>query len=879
MDPEALLEGLDDAQRAAVTSTAMPLVVLAPAGSGKTRVLTRRIAHRVATGAADPRHVLALTFTRKAAGELDDRLRRLGLRGDATTGTFHAVAWGTLRTRWADQGRPAADAARPQGSGAARAGADGAGQGQAHGGRRAGHRDRVGQGPHGHARRLRRRRSPRPAASPPSGRTWWPRPTPPTSTASAAAGLVDFDDLLALVARALEEDETFAAAQRWRFRHLFVDELQDVNPLQFRLLAGVARRPLRRHRGRRPAAGHLRVERRRRRLPPRHPPLVAAGRGGRAHAQLPLHARDPRRRPPRCSAAAGSRPRDVQATRAAGAPPLVRGHPDDRAEAIAIARAIRLARAPGRPWSEQAVLVRTHAQTHLIAEALREAGHPPPRPRRGRVPRPSRGPAGPPRRCATPTCRSAPRWPTSRSSSRPQAARELVDLGDDDEARAALLDRAGRGAGGRSPPWCAWATTTCGSTPTVGPTRWRPGSPPPCSPRATPAGPSRDAVDVATFHAAKGLEWATVHLAGVEDGFVPIAHARTAAAKAEEVRLLYVAMTRAQRELRITYAEQRTFNGRVGAAPAVAAPRPAHRPRRPPSTAAAGRRAPDDAAGRAGPTSSPASARRSRADRPPRPAGARGAAGLARRRPPGPPASSRRRCCPTTCWPASRPSTPARRRGARRHPRRRADPRPALRRARSSARSPSVTWREVHDRAAVRAPTSTRWPAPTPIPALYAAFVGLAEAVAARRCVAPRGRRRRRAASRCGTGFGGELSPAARAVIDPARLTWVERSTHDLAERRTRVHDGARPLPRPVPVRRARTASSRTTTASCRRHGEADLTVKALLVAGAVEGAIVSGLRSTWWTRSRWSRRSSRRRLVRPRRRPRGRPGGGRARP
>ena len=77
------------------------------------------------------------------------------------------------------------------------------------------------------------------------------------------------------------------------------------------------------------------------------------------------------------------------------------------------------------------------------------------------------------------------------------------------------------------------------------------------------AGPRRDAVDVATFHAAKGLEWATVHLAGVEDGFVPIAHARTAAAKAEEVRLLYVAMTRAERELRISYAEQRTFNGRV----------------------------------------------------------------------------------------------------------------------------------------------------------------------------------------------------------------------------------------------------------------------------------------------------------------------------
>src|SRR5688572_33125486 len=105
MDPEALLQGLDDAQRQAVTSQAMPLVVLAPAGSGKTRVLTRRIAHRVATGESDPRHVLALTFTRKAAGELSHRLARLGLRGDATAGPFHAIAWGVLRSRWSDQRR------------------------------------------------------------------------------------------------------------------------------------------------------------------------------------------------------------------------------------------------------------------------------------------------------------------------------------------------------------------------------------------------------------------------------------------------------------------------------------------------------------------------------------------------------------------------------------------------------------------------------------------------------------------------------------------------------------------------------------------------------------------------------------------------------
>ena len=123
------------------------------------------------------------------------------------------------------------------------------------------------------------------------------------------------------------------------------------------------------------------------------------------------------------------------------------------------------------------------------------------------------------------------------------------------------------------------------------------------------AGPARDAVDVATFHAAKGLEWTTVHLAGVEDGFVPIAHARTAAARAEEVRLLYVAMTRAQRELRITYAEQRTFNGRV----VDRRPSPLLDPllarRRPGPSSTPPRRARRRRPGRAGRTSWPGSGR------------------------------------------------------------------------------------------------------------------------------------------------------------------------------------------------------------------------------------------------------------------------------
>ena len=85
MDPgprldDSLLDDLDPAQRDAVTSTGAPLCILAGPGAGKTRVLTRRVAYRLATETADPGHVLVITFTRKAASELSTRLGRLGLR-------------------------------------------------------------------------------------------------------------------------------------------------------------------------------------------------------------------------------------------------------------------------------------------------------------------------------------------------------------------------------------------------------------------------------------------------------------------------------------------------------------------------------------------------------------------------------------------------------------------------------------------------------------------------------------------------------------------------------------------------------------------------------------------------------------------------------
>jgi DNA helicase-2/ATP-dependent DNA helicase PcrA len=594
-----LLRGLNEAQRAAVTSESSPLRILAGAGSGKTRVLTHRIAHEAAVGRGDPARVLAVTFTRKAAGELRERLGRLGLRSGVQAGTFHAIAYAQLRQRWEERGiRPPELLERKVGFVA----------------RLSPSRDRtlpldlVSEIEWASARLV----TPDTYVAA-AGRAHRRPPVDPSVVADVYARyveakrkrrLVDFDDLLRLATRDLDADPVYATARRWRFRHLYVDEFQDVNPLQHRLLAAW--------------------------LGPESTVCVVGDPNQAIYAWNGADARylvdfdrffpggdtialeDNYRSTPEILGAAnavlatghGATFMRLRPHRSSGPSPTVRAFADETAEAHGVARSCRDRHRPGEPWRAQAVLVRTNAQAAVLAEAFTRAG----------IPHRVRGSGSlleqPEIRQALGALRRAGSVRDFLSDCEREARLDALALdGPDPDGPGTERGLDDTGSDGAEPPAEGMAAAT-GESGDHG----RPGAPGPRrddgGPSAAdqPGGPSAaddrranvaelvrlgreylaldpegtpgafaawlgstlrnedaggDAVEIVTFHAAKGLEWPIVHIAGLEKGFVPIHHAEDdAEAVDEERRLLYVALTRAREELHCTWAERRAFGSR-----------------------------------------------------------------------------------------------------------------------------------------------------------------------------------------------------------------------------------------------------------------------------------------------------------------------------
>ena len=238
MDVTPILSPLNDAQRAAVTAPLAPTLVLAGAGSGKTRVLIHRIAWLIQAEGASPHGILAVTFTNKAAAEMRARVEELlGSTGAALwLGTFHGLAHRLLRLHWREAGLPrelpdprqrGPAAPDPQGHQGARArrgalrAARGAVLHQQAQGRGAAHRAAAG-----------RRRSDRAHAA---------ARLPEYQQACARAGAVDFAELLLRAFALWRDNPELLRHYRSRFRHVLVDEFQDTNAIQYawvRLLVG-----------------------------------------------------------------------------------------------------------------------------------------------------------------------------------------------------------------------------------------------------------------------------------------------------------------------------------------------------------------------------------------------------------------------------------------------------------------------------------------------------------------------------------------------------------------------------------------------------------------------------------------------------------------
>jgi DNA helicase-2/ATP-dependent DNA helicase PcrA len=560
-DPRTILGGLDDEQRAAVTAPAGPVCVLAGAGTGKTRAITHRIAYRVLSDQIQARHVLAVTFTSRAAAQLRERLTALGAHG-VQARTFHAAALRQLRffaprlLRGREMPELIESKARLVTLAAARAGvkAD-----------KTVARDLAGEiewaksslvepSEYAVVAAKAQRDTPLDAAQVASVFTAYEQ-------LKRAGGVIDFEDLLRAVVWGIEEHSDVAEQIRGQYRHFVVDEYQDVNPLQQRLLdawlggrrdltvVGDAAQTIysftgatssylvdfpRHHRD----ATVVRLVRDYRSTPQvvgLANAVIAQARGAEARLRLDLIGQ----RPP-------------------GPEPDVRVFADEPTEAGTVARRCAELIAAGVPAAEIAVLFRTNAQSESYEEALAAAD----------VPYVLRGGE-----------RFFQRTEVRQAMASFRGALRAVGDSNDpagDDLPALIGGLLGvQGWQAERPPTGGAARDRWESLAALVrlASDWRP------APDQQPGlrgfvtelerraqaqhVPTVAGVTLASLHSAKGLEWDAVFLVGLVEGTLPITYARSANALEEERRLLYVGITRARERLWLSYGEARSPGGRA----------------------------------------------------------------------------------------------------------------------------------------------------------------------------------------------------------------------------------------------------------------------------------------------------------------------------
>ncbi|MCA2213364.1 ATP-dependent DNA helicase UvrD2 [Jidongwangia harbinensis] len=567
MTAERVLAGLDPDQRRAVTAPAGPVCILAGAGTGKTRAITHRIAYRSLTGEISGRHVLAVTFTARAAAEMRARLTALGAAG-VQARTFHAAALRQVRyfAPRLLEGRGMPELLESKGRLVALAAT------------RAGVRvDRTG------ARDL--------AAEIEWAKSSLAEPgeyavaaakalrEPPIEAAKVAEvfaayeqlkrrqGVIDFEDMLRAAVWGIEEHPDVAEQIRAQYRHFVVDEYQDVNPLQQRLLdawlggredvtvVGDASQTIYSFTG---ATSSYLIDFPKQR---RDAVVVRLVRDYRSTPQVVGLANAVIRQ------ARGSEARlrlELQGQRPPGAEPELKIFADEPAEATAVARRCRELIASGTPASEIAVLFRTNAQSETYEKALAEI----------EVPYVVRGaerffersevrqamvalrsavrsiPGETPLVDAVVEALAATGWardqPPPGGAAREQweALAALVTLAEEYAAAPEVLPLGEAGAVQRDVSLAAFNAELARRA-------------------EQQHAPTVAGVTLASLHSAKGLEWDAVFLVGLSDGTLPTTYAKTPEQLEEERRLLYVGVTRARQWLWLSYGQSRSPGGRA----------------------------------------------------------------------------------------------------------------------------------------------------------------------------------------------------------------------------------------------------------------------------------------------------------------------------